>query len=290
MPEATLQPAAAAGIDTSIREDNATTNYGTTTSPACGFDSSGNNYDFLIKFDLSTIEPGSIIEQATLSLYVDGSVSLAFSCSISRILSGNDGWTEAGATWNTKDGSNAWVGGVGAEVAGVDYSATDLYTMSVHWVAGWNAFALNVSEFQALIDVGNYGIKVHSLNRSPSVDRSVTISSSDHATAAQRPKLYVRWIAPSRRVYEYTFNIEDARGLIDSKGQEVDPIDIEVNKWGRTLGIDPPLRGDYDSMVEHPNYWYIVSKTYNEDQGTVRIKTDRNQFADALINKILQGS
>ncbi len=290
MPEITLQPAAVAGIDTEIDQNAPTTAAGTNTSIDIVYATDGDNRDILIKFDLSSIPKGSKIQQATLSLYVDGSISLSMRADVWRILSANSGWTEGGATWNTIDGATAWAGSAGCETAGVDYSSAALNRMTSDFVNGWNTFALEPSEFQALIDVGNYGFRVAGQVRNPTVSRGVNISSSDHATSAQRPKLYIRWIEPSGRLYEYTFNKYDPEKILrDSKGEIVKPNEIRPNKFIFVQGTEMPSGKAHSDLIVDPRMAYIVGVKNDEDSRAVSIESDRNQFADAILQRLTRG-
>ena len=64
MPEIVLQPAAAAGVDSYIREDQANTNFGNNTRMHIYYSNAGDNRDAFVKFDLSSIAKGSKIQEA----------------------------------------------------------------------------------------------------------------------------------------------------------------------------------------------------------------------------------
>src|SRR5690606_524228 len=59
----------------------------------------------LIKFDLSALTGATIIS-ATLYYTAYNNISSTATTYLHRILSGNSGWTESGATFNTIDGTN----------------------------------------------------------------------------------------------------------------------------------------------------------------------------------------
>ncbi len=287
MPEITLQPDATAGLDSYLRENAATTNYGTSTIMQVYYDTSGNNRDAIMKFDLSSIAPGSNIQVATLSLNVQGFISLALRANLYRILPANSGWSESTVTWNTIDGSTAWAGAAGCETAGTDYSASPLYVMGSDFVNGWNDFSLEVPEFQALFDSGNHGMILKGQVRNPAISRGVDITSSDHGTAANRPKLFVRWIDPEGQLHEYTFNLWSGDGKIrDKNGGVVHPSDIRENTWTfiPDMGI---VSGEvFTSLVKDPRFSYAVGVDYNDDREEVSMKSNRNQFADQIIRRL----
>ncbi len=290
MPESTIQPGSE-GIDTVIKEGAPTTNFGTDTTIVAAFGSTGNNNDILIKFDLSIIAPGSIIQSVTLTMFVQSNTGDVDNAEVQRILPANSGWTEGGATWNTVDGAASWAGSAGCETSGTDYDPDPLWEGdSNDWiqsVPGAYVFTIVPTRFQKLIDIGNHGIRIASTLRSPGVNRNVTFSSSDHATAGQRPALFVRWLEPSGRLVEYIFNIWDPKKQIfDSKGAIVQPNEVRPNNWIRVEGFELPRGRAYDSLVPDPTTSYIVGSTYDVDRETVRIITDRNQFAELIVRRL----
>jgi len=294
MAEVTLQPAEGDAIDTYIDQNNPTGNAGTSLELRLGFRSDADNYDSLFKFDLSSIAKGSKIQEAILTLTAYSSVgSGTGKVEIARILADNSDWTEGGCTWNTKDGSNSWAGSNGCETEGTDIAVSKLYTESVAYswsFPGTNDFELEPSEFQALIDVGNYGFKMYSQARDGSVDRVIYSRSSNYGTSSDRPALYVRWIEPSGRLYEYTFNKYDPeKKLFNSMGQLVQPNEIRPNNWMYVPGVELPMAKVYDSLVTDPRMNYIVGVTNDEDRGVVGIEFDRNQFADQIIKRLVRG-
>ncbi len=292
MPETTLQPGAGDGIDTGIKSDDAAANFGTDATFAAAIGATGENWDILFKFDLSSIAAGSEIQEATLSLFCESLLGGGFGDpEIRRILSGNSTWTETGATWNTLDGTCDWAGAAGCETEGTDIAVTTLFTTDAYtWATDWNDFSLTVADFQALIDDANYGFKIGSQQRSPSVSQSATIRMSDHATATDHPKLFVRWIEPSGRLWEYSFSIYDPmKRVFNSQGAIVQPNEIRPDNWISVEGFELPRGETYSSLVKDPTKSYIVGVEYDEDGNAVSIKTDRNQFADAIIRRLSGG-
>ena len=99
MPETTIQPAAAAGLDTWLNGASQATNYETSTGMTVGRDDSGapdiNRYRIVLKFDLSSIPAGSTIQEAILTLYAAAAGTDKFMrLNIARILPANSGWSE----------------------------------------------------------------------------------------------------------------------------------------------------------------------------------------------------
>ena len=109
-------------------------------------------------------------------------------------------------------------------------------------------------------------------------------------TAAHRPKLFIRWLEPSGRLFEYKVNKFDAKKkILDSMGDEVQPNEVRPDKWIMTEGFDLPGGVAYESLILDPRISYIVGVTYDEDGNRLAIETDRNQFADAIIQRLTRG-
>ena len=286
MPEQTFQPAEGAAIDTYINENVPAGNYAGTVELIVGYDAAGNNWDTLMTWDLSSIPQGSTIEIATLYLmpFVNFSPT---NISIRRILPGNVGWTEAGATWNTRNGVAAWEGGAGCEILGTDISNTVMWGPN-SWAAVpgvWDEFELSVQEFQVLLDSGNYGFKIGSDTRAGGLVRRVNYHSASAVVPANRPKLYVRWIEPSGRLVEYEFNVWDPlQRIVARDGHEVPPNEVRADKWGKLLGFRSPSSKTYASLADGPDHWYISGVT--SDGETVRITPDEKLFADMILKRI----
>lgn len=193
----TLQPAAAAGVDTCICGGaSADNNYGTN---AVLYVRSSEPWRSLIKFDLSGIPAGSTIFSATLSLWTAQQRAGTGTVTAYRILPANSAWTEAGATWNhAVHNTSHWAGDAGQDggadagcsVSGTDYSATTLG--STDFADGEVAdtqhdIALNASEMQNML-AANHGMV---LGRTAGT-RYMEVWSSDYAVdGTKRPKLVV---------------------------------------------------------------------------------------------------
>jgi len=92
--------------DVMLREASPTTNYGKHKELRVYKTDKDADWVCLIRFDLSSIASASNITAARLELYLFnyiGSGNLRFGVM-------NTGWTEMGATWNTRDGTNAYPG------------------------------------------------------------------------------------------------------------------------------------------------------------------------------------
>ena len=193
-PDFVAQPDGTAGMDTHLIATAADTNYGT--SGEFNIQYTGSQHARgLIKFDLSTLA-GTTIVSATQYYTAYANVASTATTYMHRILSGNSGWTETGATWNTKDGINAWAGSAGCNTSGTDFSATAIGTNSSQYTANTEySMDLDVTEFTAMV-AANYGCVVF-------VTASWTQKkwhSSDALTPSHRPRLVVTYTAGSTGV------------------------------------------------------------------------------------------
>lgn len=292
MPEQTWQPAEGAAVDTFICEANPAVNYGGNGQLRVELFAAGGNRDILMKWDLSAIPAGSTIEIATLYLWLESEVGGAAGMvdyRITRLLSGNSSWTEGGSTWNLQDGANAWAGAAGCETAGTDLALTHLWAGNP-WQGAppmWWQFALEISEVQFMLDSENYGFKIYSTIRAPAVNRNHVYTSAA-GLAANRPRLYVRWIEPSGRLVEYTFDVWDPlQRIMGRDGHEVSPNEVRSDKWGKLLGFRSPSSKTYATLAEGPDNFYISGTT--SDGETVRITPDEKLFADMILKRIARG-
>ena len=188
------------GTDTSVAEAEPTTNKGTNEEILVndpGF--AGFYHNGLVLFDLSSIPAGSTINSATLSVwksYLRAAGSNFYGVvNFHRILSGND-WTETGATWNTRDGTNNWLGGNnGCDTSGTDYSATSMGSVSIA-----NADAES-TEYNITLDAAEMALMLANnvgflFKHDPTVTQSPRMNSSDAATSsANYPKLVIDYSA-----------------------------------------------------------------------------------------------
>ena len=289
MPDVLLQPAASVGLDTELNEDSPTTNFGTSTVIGLAFVGTQENVDGIIKFDLSIIQSGSEIQEATLSLYLQSAFGGGLDYEIYRVKSANNGWDEGTATWNTIDGTASWAGTAGCGTSGTDYDTDPLWAETVDMTTGqFHDHPLVLGVFQKVVDVSNSGFLIRCVVRNPSVSRNALFSSSDTATASQRPKLFVRWIEPTGRQVEYTFNIFDPqKRILDAQGSIVQPNEVRPDNWIKTEGVELPSGRAYSTLVQDPTTSYIVGASF--DERGVRIQTDRNQFAELIIKRVAGG-
>jgi hypothetical protein len=155
-------------------------------------------YRSLIRFNWSSIPSNAIISEVKFSYYpyyVYGSCS---NFVVKRILSANNGWTRAGATWNhAVDNTVEWAGGPnGCGVSGTDYAAANLYGPATPGMVNgqYNDILLNLTEF-ANIRNANYGM----IFISPTAGCTITYYSSHNANTLTRPKLTITYTLPAAK-------------------------------------------------------------------------------------------
>jgi uncharacterized repeat protein (TIGR01451 family) len=110
--------------DTYVEEDAATSNFGAVTQ-IISSPKTGAHRHLLVHFNTSTIPANAIIQSATLQM-TSGSSRSNHTISIRNLLTD---FTEGGATWNKRDGTNNW--GAGA-FSTSDYSGTAYGSMKAN--------------------------------------------------------------------------------------------------------------------------------------------------------------
>lgn len=178
--------------DTMISENSTTKNYGaTTTLVADGDDPAGGGKDkyALIKWDLSSIAPGTSIESSSVTLSVsDPSTQTYPFRKLKRP------WTESAATWNAYDAGKAW------EVAGAK-GTLDRDAATAGAVTPTSTGRLTVTLERAVVQgwvddpTSNYGIIIADTTNTNGVD----FYSREATDATLRPQLNVNTSAPSTR-------------------------------------------------------------------------------------------
>jgi hypothetical protein len=103
-----------------------------------------NSQRSIIRFDFSTLPPGSIISAASLKLYIStaGSVGVAVNCyEVTQT-----GWVESEVSWNHYKDTTHWASG-GGDYTVTDGASTNFTGGSLEWMT-WNVLNL-VKHFQA---------------------------------------------------------------------------------------------------------------------------------------------
>lgn len=173
----TLQPDAAAGMDTHLSTNNAA-NFGSADLMRI----SNTNF-FWTKFDLSAFPAGTLPESLELQLRVK-EVSLAIG-TVGYLHRAQRSWTEDGANWLTSDGTVNWSN------AGGDFHPTSL----VSSVAGGDDWLdLGITELGVAWMTGrypNHGIRLRTTSLGV-----MDLVTSDNTDSSRRPKLNFSYRAP----------------------------------------------------------------------------------------------
>lgn len=174
--------------DTRIKENSANTNYGTDINIEVSDYGVGDTSNVLIEFDVSSIPAGSTIDSATLSIYNPLLVG-SFTMAIYRLLVS---WTEAGATWNSRNGTNNW-STAGAQGSGTDHAESATQSgVAASASSSWTNFTVT-DDVQAFVDgTTNYGWVIDP-DSAPSSDYALYWSSDYVDNTALRPKLVVEY-------------------------------------------------------------------------------------------------
>jgi len=294
-PTLTLQPDATAGKDTDIWEQFSDGLSGS--NPTRAYLEFGNllvSDRFskpLIQFDLSTILPGSTITSAILSVWKDNTPSSFSGTTTASILRLLRAWVEATTTWVVYDTGLPWtIAGAGG--SGTDFDPTSLGTLAIPDDAPNGTrfdVALTNSLIQEIIPGGTMANNGLLFNQSSAGDLAEAIRSSDHATAAERPKLVVVYDLPVvNRLAAYSVNLWDPKGIIrDRNGNPVDVNELHAGPFIELLGADLPGTEVYPNFFQDPSKTKI-SEVSKGPEGA-RIKASSSQFADAIVRRAAQG-
>lgn len=204
--EWSTQPDAAAGKDTQIYAGGTGTNYGTQawfTGRAAG----ASCCKILLEFDCTARDASDTCNSATLYLWNNGS-SATCTLTIYSIAVGNEAWPEgehAGAAGGAGDccwayldqesgSETSWAGAAGLATSGTDYEASSIGTMTVGSMTAGDEHSCSLTAARVEDWFGtpntNYGMLLVS-----DADNWTNFRSSDHATAAERPKLVIDYTA-----------------------------------------------------------------------------------------------
>jgi len=184
----TIQPDGTDGIDNWMLSSFATTNFGTSNGLWAGKNNPLNRiYRSLIKFNLSDLPAEATITLATLSLYI---LSVAqMQTGVFNIYRCKRDWSESQSTWNIYSTGNNWqtAGGFGSN----DCEQTEISSLTIEYPSDydirevWTFTPITKSD----LDLG-YGWLFKTVAESGD---AIAFASSDHATADDRPILYIEY-------------------------------------------------------------------------------------------------
>jgi len=206
-PTLTLQPDPTDGLDTWIRTDNQDLADGISDEMNVGHTPGIIGRSFL-KFDFSNLPSSATILSSILSLFC--SSELSNNARTLRIFRMKRAWVELQATWNVYSTGNSWqtVGGFGANdceqtaIGSRAFSATET-------INEFKDFTLTAGAggVQDMIPGGSFTNNGF-LNKADTENEDLySFASSDHATAANRPKLVVEYTLPSKSLTALTLGL-----------------------------------------------------------------------------------
>jgi len=188
--------------DTFLYDGATTTNYGTNAVVQVGRDGAAAIAHGLIQFDMSALPASATVTTVVLSLKTNAGAVTSYTNQVYRVLAANSAWTEAGATWAKKDGTNNWAGSVGASTSGTDFSSTLMAFGVVSATSTIYDFTLDLTEFEAM-RTANHGVFLKSSDET--VLGTAQFYSADDATAGNRPLLTVTYTTPGGGAFLLNF-------------------------------------------------------------------------------------
>jgi hypothetical protein len=170
--------------DSYLRQDANTTNYGAVVTFEVG-KKPNRTRRAVMKFDLSSIPAGAILESATLTLTRTGGDANTLTFSTHEV---TQAWVEANTTWNNRQTGTAWTPSVGGTFKAAAISTTTV--PATNGAYNWNLLSLVQTWFNGT-SVNN-GVLIKQANES-SVDKKHVFGSSENGTVASRPKLTITY-------------------------------------------------------------------------------------------------
>ena len=269
-----LQPDGAAGIDAALSEAEPNNNYGTS-DRFWVYDASGADDDHgLLRFDLARVPHGARIIRAELELFQYWEDTPGGDIGIYRVRrdwqeGNNDGSPGTGASWNMATASEGWSTNGGERdaspvaVTAITPGTTGYYRWDITpLVQGWVDGSLP-----------NDGMLIYP--QAPGTDAG--FRSSDHAVAAERPKLTLTYACacgiacvPATGAGDILFVVGNEWNLTSREREYVE-------LFGR-LGYGVDLLSDYDV------WWNFDSKAANNDVIFVSRNVDTGEWG--LVDKI----
>lgn len=199
MPSITIQPGSGSELDGWMRQESPDTSGGTDGVLVTGEDNTGVElFRSCVKFSLSSIPSGSIINSVTLTLtHAESGSWRASNSRTVRVYRLLRAFTE-GLTWNNYDGSSGW-GTAGCSNTTTDREATDIGSSSVTTAEldeAEHEWTLTASSIQAMLDNGSFTNNGFLLKADTESSDRQQWHSGESATASKRPKLVIDYTPP----------------------------------------------------------------------------------------------
>lgn len=173
--------------DATIKQGSASTNSGSaTTCEADGDDGSGVDKSCLIRWVLSGIPSGSIVQSASITLRIVDSSSNSYG-----VFSVLRSWSESQVTWNNAETSTPWAtaGALGSTDRGPQIGSVTGSTGDVTVTLNTDGIALVQSWVNGSTNAGV--IVAHASNTN-----GIDFASSERSTVSQRPRLTITYLPP----------------------------------------------------------------------------------------------
>lgn len=185
----TLQPGAA-GNDCELREESPTTNFNTDSAAFSATVDNNNKRQYILEFDASAIPSGSTINDASLTLNITFVLSSGLTYKLTRL---TQSFTEALATYNTYNGSDAWPGGAGAEG-----DTDDTYALTGTYPSSTGSWSLDVKNLvQDAVDNRSGIVRLIYYPTNEIAGYVALLDTSELSTEALRPKIVLNYTAPT---------------------------------------------------------------------------------------------
>lgn len=251
----------AGNTDSSIKQATATTNYGTAISlEADGDDGSGADKSALLRWTLSGIPVGSIVQSASITLQISNETNNTYN--VHSLLRS---WNESEVTWQ-----NAATGAPWATAGALGATDRGAVVGTVTGAVGTRTINLNsagVSLVQSWVNGGaNNGVVIAHATNTNGID----FASSEHATLAQRPRLNVTYLPPNSLMTALDFDgVNDyvTMGTAPSFGLA----QLTVEAWIKRLGAGQSTGSGSGGITMIP----IIAKGRGESDGS---NVDCNYF------------
>src|SRR3972149_6267024 len=179
-----LQPGAT-GQDAWLEEINPTTNYGGSTTMTV--DGTGQRHRAIVRFDLTTVPAGIVIDSAILNLYQSGaSGNPGVIASVHEVTAN---WVENQVTWDDRVTGTSWA----APGGGGDYDSPVVAQATLdNTVPVWEVW--NITQ---LVDLWYRGVRTNNgliiVASDTGASSNKDFRTSDWGTAAQRPRLDISY-------------------------------------------------------------------------------------------------
>lgn len=182
---ATIQPDGPAGEDAWLDRANPALNHGADTTMV--LDGRNPQSRPVLRFDLSSLPPGIVVDDATLSLYQSAGIGNTF---VATVYAVTQPWDEMQVTWDNRLTGVPWATGGG----GGDFNTHVVDEKTLNNTVGWRTW--NITQLVDLWQRGalaNNGLILYTPNFG-GADSDKTFYTSDYnGNPAERPKLDIRY-------------------------------------------------------------------------------------------------